>query len=95
MFIAILTYKKPIEQIDAFLEEHILYLKKYHENKKIIFSGRRKPRVGGIILIKSDNIQEVQELVDNDPFSIHDLVNYEIIEFTPTNFDENFKCFID
>ena len=86
MFIALLTYKKPIEEIEQSLAEHIRFLDRYYENNKFLISGRRNPRVGGIILVNSDSLEEVKQIISEDPFHINNLADYEIIEFIPTKF---------
>ena len=86
MFTAIRTYKKPIEEIEKNLAEHIKFLDKYYENKKFLISGRRNPRTGGIILVNSDSLEEVSQIIREDPFYVNNLADYEIIEFIPTKF---------
>ena len=94
MFLVILTYKKPIESIEKFLPEHILFLDKYYQKDKFIFSGRRNPRIGGIILINSNSREEVDSIIQDDPFNKNGLADYEIIEFLPTKYDDRFGKFI-
>lgn len=86
MFIAVLTYKKTIEEIEEKLTEHIKFLDEYYKNNKFLISGRRNPRTGGIILVNSDSLEEVNEIMKKDPFYKNDLADYEIIEFIPTKF---------
>lgn len=95
MFLVILTYKKPIEEIELFLSEHILFLDKHYESKKFIFSGRRNPRVGGIILVNTETKEEVISIIQEDPFNQNGLADYEIIEFIPTKYDKRFEEFIN
>lgn len=95
MFLVILTYKKGIEEIEKFLPSHIEFLDKYYENKSLIFSGRRNPRVGGVILMDVDTINTAENIIEEDPFKINDLADYEIIEFIPTKYDERFSGFIN
>ena len=41
MYIALLTYKVSLEEVDEFLEEHKLYLDRNYNLRNFIFSGRR------------------------------------------------------
>lgn len=91
----ILTYKKPIEEIERVLPEHVKFLDKYYENKKFIFSGRRKPRVGGIIMINTESAEEALSIIREDPFYQFELADYETIEFNPTKYDERFSVFLN
>lgn len=94
MFLVISTYKKPIEDIERALPGHVLFLDKHYENKKIIFSGRRNPRTGGIILLNASSKEEAVDIIRQDPFDKDGLADYEIIEFTPTKCDERFRQFL-
>lgn len=84
MFIIILTYKVPIEQIEYYLENHVLYLKEQYKAGNFLVSGRRVPRSGGVILAKMNNKNELEDLLNQDPFKQNNLADYEIIEFSPT-----------
>lgn len=89
MFIAILTYKKPIEEVDRFLQAHREYLSKHYASGDFIASGPQTPRIGGVIMIKSDNRALVDSIIAQDPFNINGIADYRIVEFTPTMFVES------
>ena len=89
MFIAILTYKKPIEEVDRFLQAHRGYLAEHYAAGDFIASGPQTPRVGGVIMIKSDNRALVDSIIAQDPFNINGIADYRIVEFTPTMFVES------
>ena len=95
MFIVLLKYIKPIEEVDTFLPAHVDFLEEQYKQSKFIFSGRRNPRIGGVILVNVNSTQELEEIVGKDPFYIYKVAEYEIIEFTPTKFDPKFNCFIN
>lgn len=94
MFILILKYKKPLNEVDKALDDHKLYLEKYYSTRKFICSGKCNPRIGGIILCNANNIREIRSIISEDPFYIRKIAEYEIIEFTPTKYDPEFKYFI-
>lgn len=50
MYIANLTYLKPLSEVEKYLEEHVAFLDRYYEAGKFICSGRKNPRIGGVIL---------------------------------------------
>ena len=89
MFIAILTYKKPLSEVDKFLAAHREYLAKHYAAGDFIASGPQTPRVGGVIMIKSDNRALVDSIIAQDPFNINGIADYRIVEFTPTMFVES------
>ena len=86
MFIAILTYKKPLDEVDQFLQAHREYLAKHYAAGDFITSGPRAPRGGGVIMMKADSREAVDTIISEDPFHINDIANYQIVEFTPTMF---------
>jgi uncharacterized protein YciI len=94
MFIALLKYVKPIEEVERFFDEHVQFLDKYYNQKKFIFSGRRNPRTGGVILMNAITESEVKQIINEDPFHKHNIAQYQVIEFTPTKFDPRFSCFL-
>lgn len=95
MFLTMVNYIQPLEIVEHYLEEHIQFLDKYYNLNKFIFSGRRNPRVGGIILMNAVSEQEVETIIAEDPFYIHNIARYEIIEFTPTKYADPFQIFIN
>lgn len=84
MFILSLNYIVPLEQIDASLQEHVPFLTAQYEQKKFIASGRKIPRTGGIILATAENIEEINAIIEQDPFFKKGLARYEITEFIPS-----------
>ena len=92
MFIAILSYKKPLSEVDRFLAAHREYLAKHYAAGDFIASGPQTPRVGGVIMMKADSREAVDAIIAEDPFNINDIANYQIVEFTPTMFaNDSFK----
>ncbi len=95
MFIAILTYKKPLSEVDKYLQAHRDYLAEHYTAGDFIASGPQNPRVGGVIMIKAADRDAVNNIISHDPFNIHDIADYQIVEFTPTMFcDNNLKLFL-
>lgn len=86
MFIAILTYKKPLEEVDRFLQAHRDYLTEHYTAGDFITSGPQTPRVGGVIMMKAENRTAVDTIITQDPFYINGIADYQIVEFTPTMF---------
>lgn len=84
MFIAILTYKKPLSEVDRFLQAHRDYLAKHYAAGDFIASGPQTPRIGGVIMIKAENRAAVDSIIAQDPFNINGIADYQIVEFTPT-----------
>lgn len=95
MFIISLTYKKPIEEVEKHIKAHIVFLEKYYAQNKFVFSGRKNPRTGGIILANNVTAVDISEIIKEDPFYKHQIAEYEITEFIPTKYDQRFELFIN
>ncbi len=92
MFIANLKYKKSIEEVNKVLEAHLEYLDKYFEKGKFICTGKKSfPELGGVILFNSNNLEEAKKILYEDPFYVEEIADYEIIEFQPVKFSQNFS----
>ncbi len=95
MFIAILTYKKPLSEVDKYLQAHRDYLAEHYAAGDFIASGPQNPRVGGVIMIKASGRESVNTIISQDPFNINSIADYQIVEFTPTMFcDDSLKTIL-
>lgn len=95
VFIALLTYVKPLEDVERYLGEHVQFLDKYYGKEKFVFSGRRNPRTGGVILLNANTETEVTKIMKEDPFAQHNIAKYDLVEFGPSKYDVRFACFVD
>ena len=81
MFIINLNYIVPLEKLDAHMSDHVKFLHTYYKQHVFIASGRKVPRTGGIILALAKSREEVDKIMSEDPFCIHNLVEYTVTEF--------------
>ena len=81
MFVIELAYTADLAQIDAHMRAHVKFLKKYYAAGNFLVSGRKIPREGGIIIAVGKNREEIQSIVEEDPFYAHGLASFRIIEF--------------
>jgi uncharacterized protein YciI len=84
MFIVTLTYLKPVEEIDALMHDHVEWLKKGYADGLFIASGRRVPRIGGVILARSGDEADLRATLARDPFVIHGAARFDLVEFAPS-----------
>jgi len=91
MFIISLTYICPLEEVDKVLDIHVDYLKEQYALGHFIASGRKVPRNGGIILSKMDSLEELEKVLELDPFKINALAQYDIQEFIPSMCSKEFE----
>jgi uncharacterized protein YciI len=85
VFIVILDYVADLAEVDASLDEHVAWLRTHYEAGLFLASGRRNPRVGGVILAAGDR-KDVEVAVAADPFAVRGLARHTIIEFHPSAF---------
>ncbi|MEE3650590.1 MULTISPECIES: YciI family protein [unclassified Brenneria] len=71
---------------NSFVREHVLYLKDLIKKGKLIASGPLKgtPLRAGFLIFRAENLDEVQALVNADPFMREDLIaELDIQEWDP------------
>lgn len=83
MFIVLVSYQKTIEDIDKHLEAHRAFLKEHYAAGDFLASGPQNPRTGGVIFAKSNSKEALLEILERDPFKIHNIATYKVIEFLP------------
>ena len=81
MFVIELIYRADLADIDAQMAAHVAFLKKYYAAGHFLVSGRKIPRDGGIILAVGKSRQQIEAIVQEDPFCAHGLADFRIIEF--------------
>lgn len=94
MFFLDLTYQKPLTEVERYLDEHNQYLEKHYQSGNFICSGRKNPRIGGVILCQFDSLDEVKTIIQEDPFLLHGIANYQITEFCPTKTAAKYNDFL-
>lgn len=94
MFILLLSYRKPLEEVMENLDAHCIFLNKYYDRKKFIFSGPRNPRTGGCILCNASDETEIKEIIKEDPFLFKGIADYEVINIELTKYATGFEQFI-
>jgi len=95
MFIILINYTKPIEEVNKVVTEHRAYLDELYKEKKLFVSGRRNPPTGGVLISHLKNRSEIDEIINNDPYKIKNVADYEVVEFTAGKSDERFKPFME
>lgn len=84
--IAILRYRKPIDQVVAHTEPHRAYLRGLKEKGTLIAAGPMDPRYGGALLLRVPDNQDtaaLDKLRDGDPFVTHGIAQYEFLPWNP------------
>ena len=81
MFLIELSYTADLAEIDAHMAAHVVFLKKHYAAGHFLVSGRKIPRDGGIILAVGMSRQEIQTIIEEDPFYQRGLADFRIVEF--------------
>lgn len=93
MFVVLLNYKKPLEDIDQHLVAHREFLEEGYKNNYFVVSGPQKPRTGGVVISQLTDRVQLEEILKQDPFCIHELADYQFIEFEPVMCNQGFSVF--
>ncbi len=91
MYIIDLNYIVPLEELDQHMAEHVKYLRKYYKKNIFVASGRKVPRTGGIILALAASTEEVEKLIQEDPFHQHKLAEFTITHFLTSQYRPDLK----
>lgn len=94
LYIVVVTYLKPIEEVDRLLVAHRKFLSIHYASGQFIASGPQNPRTGGVIISKGASREEVVKLLKEDPFNLNGIARYEVIEFDPVLYHNSFKPLI-
>jgi uncharacterized protein YciI len=95
MFIIELVYKADLSAIDAHMAAHVKFLNKYYAAGNFLISGRKIPRDGGIIVAVAKSRSEIETIVHEDPFHVHGLADFRIIEFRASQRADDIQTRID
>ncbi len=82
-FVIELIYKAPIEKIQEVRPKHRKFIQKLCENGVILLAGAQVPMIGGILIAKANSMEEIADILSNDPYQKENLAHYQYIEFNP------------
>lgn len=83
LYVIELTYWNGLEVVEEHLEEHRAFLREQVEAGRFLLTGPQVPRRGGIILATGDR-EALDTAIRSDPFYVHEVASYRVIEFTPS-----------
>ncbi len=84
--IAIVRYRKPLEDVLKIVDAHRAYLKELKQKGWLLASGPLDPRNGGALLLRVPDEQagtHLDRLRDGDPFVQSGTAQYEIWPWLP------------
>jgi len=87
MYVILLKYLKPIEEVDRFVVRHRAYLDELYGIGLLIASGPQNPRTGGVLLAKGIDRSALDGYLSQDPFALEGIAEYSVIEFDPVKYN--------
>jgi uncharacterized protein YciI len=84
--LAILRYRKPLDEVLKVVDEHRAYLRALHEQGLLIASGPFEPRSGGGLLLRVPDegaTAALDAIRDGDPFTKTGCAQYELLPWAP------------
>ena len=79
--VVVLTYVLDLAAVDKVLDQHVEWLRLRYAEGRVLASGRRTPRTGGIILFRGEK-EAVEAIVATDPFVTGGVASAEVLPFT-------------
>jgi uncharacterized protein YciI len=81
MFVLLLTYVRPLDEVDALMRDHMAWVKQQYEAGHFVVSGRRVPRIGGVIVARGDDREAIEAVAARDPFVTGGVATCEVVQF--------------
>ena len=84
--IAIVRYRRPLEEVLKVVEAHRAYLGALKDKGILVASGPLDPRNGGALFLRvSDEnvLQNLDRIRDEDPFTKAGVAQYELLPWLP------------
>jgi len=81
LFLVTSRYLIPIEKLDAYRADHLVWARQQAKEGTVLFGGARVPRDGAVIIVKAASKDAALRLFDHDPYVINRAAKYEVAEF--------------
>jgi uncharacterized protein YciI len=95
MFLLLLKYTKPVEEVERVRPAHLEFLDRLYAQGKLVVSGQREPKTGAVIFANVGSEVEAMKMIVDDPYFTEKVADYELIRFTPTKNDPRFAPFLN
>lgn len=84
MFVILLKFSANKANAPRHMEGHNAWLKEGFEKGIFLLAGTIQPQRGGAIVAHGAKLEQIEEIVKNDPFVAENVVTAEILEITPS-----------
>lgn len=83
----LLKNSEPVDE--HIMKEHMAYSKKAMDDGLILMSGLKANMSGGLFIMKSESLEQVQDYLSAEPFKLANIQDYRVIEFSPHYFNQS------
>ncbi|VWX50581.1 YciI family protein [Novosphingobium sp. 9U] len=84
MYIVLITYIRPIEEVDARLRDHATWVREGLADGVFVACGREPSRTGGVIVARGESRPDLEARLTRDPFQMYGLATNKIVPFEAT-----------
>jgi uncharacterized protein YciI len=82
-FVVDIHYLVPVEQLADILPAHRAFLQTGYNKGILLLSGPKEPRTGGLVIARSESLEEIQDFFSHDPYHLNNVATHSFIEFNP------------
>ncbi|ATZ12454.1 YciI family protein [Erwinia amylovora] len=90
MYLVLLSYTRPMDEVDRLQEPHIEWINRYFASGEFISAGRKDPRTGGMIMVKEMDRARLDAILAEDPFQA--VARYEVTKVNITRSADAFSA---
>lgn len=76
-----INYEKPVEVIDQTRPAHLAWLNDEVAAGRILLAGRQDSGTGGVLITGDISVEEAQDIIARDPYTLAGIVSYERLSF--------------
>ncbi|MEN8075364.1 YciI family protein [Clostridioides difficile] len=74
---------------DNIMNEHMAYTQKAMDSGLILMSGLKSDMSGGLFIMKSESLENINKYLNNEPFKLYGIQDYKVVEFDAHYFNES------
>lgn len=85
MFVLVSHYTAPMDQVQGLTGEHSDWIAGQYAAGRVLVSGRQEPPAGGVIVVRGESREDVEQWIASDPFVLGGAAAYDITQFGATD----------
>jgi uncharacterized protein YciI len=94
LFLVLIRYTRPAGELDRLRPAHREFLRRHYDAGRLIVSGPRVDRTGGVVLARGASAGEVAAWFVDDPYARAGAADYEVVEFKVGSHADGFERFL-